>query len=105
MSGGGSYVILTYKVWAEKGQFVSECQELGVASCGDTIDEAFRNIQDAVTLYLNSIEEQGDRPRIFKERGIRMLKAPRAPKSALTDVSVNEYVTRHCVNIGNVCHA
>ena len=64
------YVVLTLRAYAEGKQWVSECLELGVTSCGDTIEEALENIRDAVTLYLNTIEEQGEQPRIFRERGI-----------------------------------
>ena len=41
-----------------------------VASCGDTVEEACANLDDAVTLYLNGIETNGTRERVFKEKGI-----------------------------------
>jgi predicted RNase H-like HicB family nuclease len=64
------YVILKLRVYPEGKQWVSECLELGVTSCGDTIEEALGNIRDAVTLYLNTIEEQGEIARTFRERGV-----------------------------------
>ena len=39
-------VTLTGIVEKEDDQYVSYCRELGVASCGDTIDEALINLDD-----------------------------------------------------------
>lgn len=64
------YVAMTYQVHEEDGQWVSACLELGTASCGDTVDEAFKNIHEATIQYLNAIEESGDRERIFRKRNI-----------------------------------
>ena len=66
-----AYVVMTFRVYPEGKQYVAECVELGTASCGETIDEAFANIQDATVLYLNAIGESGERERIFRRRNIR----------------------------------
>ena len=39
-------------VYQEGDQFVSHCLNTGVASLGDTHDEAVKNIKEAVELYL-----------------------------------------------------
>jgi predicted RNase H-like HicB family nuclease len=69
------YIALTFSVVfdEETRQYTGTCIELGVGTCGDTIDETFDQITDAVDLYLNSIEEEGERPRVFAERGIQIL--------------------------------
>lgn len=67
------YVLLTLRVYPEGRQWVSECLELGTTSCGDTIEEALKNIRDATLLYLQSIEANATRERIFNEKGIRVL--------------------------------
>ena len=64
------YILITYKVHEEDGQFVSICPELGTASCGDSVGEAFRNIEEATAQYLNAIEANGQRGRIFRKRNI-----------------------------------
>lgn len=64
------YVVLTLRAYAEGKQWVSECLELGVTSCGDIIEEALENIREAVTIYLNTIEEQGQIARVLRERGV-----------------------------------
>jgi len=46
-------------VWKEPEGHVSKCPELGVASCGDSFDEALRNLREAVELYLENAEKLG----------------------------------------------
>lgn len=47
----------TAVVWKEKEGYVSKCPELGVASCGNSFDQAVANLREAVELYLeNAIE-------------------------------------------------
>ena len=70
------YVILTMRVREEDGRYVSECTELGIASFGDTIDQAFEAIRDATALYLNTLEDEGERDRVFAEAGIDIFLGP-----------------------------
>lgn len=55
---------------AEEGGYDAVCVELGTPSCGDTIDEALRNIQEAVMVHLDSLIETGDLGRVLREKGI-----------------------------------
>jgi len=65
------YIRVTHLVEeAPEGGYVSRCPELGIASQGESIGEAFNNLRDATYTYLNTIEQLGDRERIFKERRI-----------------------------------
>lgn len=66
------YVVLTFRIYQEGDQYVSECAELRTASCGDSIEEAVANIKEATLLYLNAIEESGERERIFRRRNIHI---------------------------------
>ena len=50
---------LTATVWQEGDQYVSRCPELGVASCGDTLDQALEALREAVELYLENAKELG----------------------------------------------
>jgi predicted RNase H-like HicB family nuclease len=67
------HVVLTVEIHQEDGYFVAKCLELGVPSFGDSLDEALHNVMDATTLYLNTLEEDGDRERILGERGIKII--------------------------------
>jgi predicted RNase H-like HicB family nuclease len=49
----------TAVVWKEEEGYVSKCSELGVASCGDTVEEAVSNLKEAVELYLENAKELG----------------------------------------------
>ncbi len=50
---------LTAVVWKEAGGYVSKCTELGVASCGDTVQEARFNLKEAVELFLENAKVIG----------------------------------------------
>lgn len=54
----------------ETNQFVSRCVELGIASSGKDLDQAFDRIAEATCLYVNTLEEVGERERVFAEQGI-----------------------------------
>ena len=47
----------TAVVWREGKSYVSKCPELGVASCGDTFEEATNNLKEAVELYIENAKE------------------------------------------------
>jgi predicted RNase H-like HicB family nuclease len=66
------HIVLTGIMEREGDQFVSYCPELGVASCGDTIDEAIDNLDDALQVYLDALEETGELRRVFREKNIRI---------------------------------
>jgi len=49
----------TSVIWKEKEGYVSKCPELGVASAGDTVEEALKNLKEATELYLENAKELG----------------------------------------------
>ena len=52
-----SFLDLTAVIWQEGPEFASLCPELGVASCGSTLEEATAMLQEAVDLYLENARE------------------------------------------------
>lgn len=80
------YIAVGLVVTKEGNQYSSWCPELDIASCGDSPEEAVRNLGDALELYLSTLEEEGERERVFKERGIRIVSAdePIIPTSFVT---------------------
>ncbi len=50
---------LTGVFWQEGKLFVSKCPELGVASCGETVENAIANLREAVELYLDNANALG----------------------------------------------
>ncbi len=63
-------IILTEVVEEEGDLFVSTCKELGTSSCGDSIEEALSNLEEAIWVHLNALQETGERDRVFREKGI-----------------------------------
>ena len=65
---------ITLRLEAEREEdlYVAHCPDLDLSSYGDTLEEAFAHLNDAVLLYLDTIEEDGERDRIFRERGIKV---------------------------------
>ncbi len=53
------HVKLTAVLWREGKQFVSKCPELGVASCGNNMEEAMENLKEAAELYLENAKTLG----------------------------------------------
>ena len=50
--------------------YVAHCPELDVSSYGDSVEDVFDRLKNAIILYLDTIEQDGERERIFRERGI-----------------------------------
>jgi predicted RNase H-like HicB family nuclease len=50
---------MTAVIWKEASAYVSKCPETGVASCGETPEEALRNLKEAVELYLENAKRLG----------------------------------------------
>ncbi|MCP5109565.1 MAG: type II toxin-antitoxin system HicB family antitoxin [bacterium] len=50
---------MTGVFWHEGNDVVSRCPELGVASCGASVEEAMSNLREAVALYLDNAKNLG----------------------------------------------
>jgi predicted RNase H-like HicB family nuclease len=51
---------LTAAVHREDDWYVAQCLEVDVASQGQTVDEAIANLAEAVSLYLDEIDNPAD---------------------------------------------
>lgn len=57
---------MTIAVYREsKRRWVSRCEELNVASCGSTLDEAMKNVKDAIEVYMETLDEAGEAERLL----------------------------------------
>ncbi len=86
----GRTVILTGIVEEEDGQFVSTCCELGTSSCGDTVQEAFANLEEAIWVHLTALEEVGELDRVLRERNISDVESILAEHSIPLNVPVGK---------------
>ena len=46
-------------IFREGSTYISYCPELDVSSCGNTVDEARKNLKVAVSLFLEVAEKMG----------------------------------------------
>jgi predicted RNase H-like HicB family nuclease len=45
---------MSFVVWQEDNQYIAQCLNAEVSSFGDTIDEAIKNLKEAVELYFQN---------------------------------------------------
>jgi len=65
------YIQLTVRFEEQNdGRWTAECEELGTATFGHSLQEARDNIEDAICVHLNTLEEVGERDRFFEENDI-----------------------------------
>lgn len=56
-------------VFKEGETFIAYCPKLDVSSCGNTIDEARKNLKTAVRLFLEEADKMGTFEDILRESG------------------------------------
>lgn len=95
------HIVITLKAHREGEQYVSECVELGLASCGDTLDEAFQAIQNAVTVYLETLQDEGELERVLAERKITVVagEPPDNGRAVQVTARPREYVSAETVRV------
>jgi predicted RNase H-like HicB family nuclease len=98
-----AHIVVTLRLSKSPGEteYVSECPELGVASCGTTIDEALAMGEEAVSLYLETLADEGELDRVLTARGLAIeADAPAGPEpDADVRVAVGSVVSRRMVPI------
>jgi len=68
----------TTELFEEDSQIVALCPELNVSSFGDTLEEALRSLQEAITLFLEECQRMGTLDAVLEEAGYR--REPLAPQ-------------------------
>ena len=76
LEADGGYVVLTGYTEPEDDGFNAYCPELGVATCGDTVEEVLDGLQDALEVYIEGLLEIGELERVFAERGVAIQSGP-----------------------------
>ena len=56
-----------YVIYREGKYYVSQCLNIDIASCGDTIEDAINNLKDAVELYFRN--EPKKKKALFRDVG------------------------------------
>ena len=60
---------LTEELWKEGNMYVSYCPELDMASCGETIEQAKKNLKEVILINLEEAQKCGTLDTILHEAG------------------------------------
>jgi len=60
---------LTEELWKEGNMYVSFCPELDIASCGETVDQAKKNLKEAILINLEEAQKLGTLDNLLEEAG------------------------------------
>lgn len=61
---------LTGEVWREGQMYVSYCRELDLASCGRTVEEAWKNLHEVFQIFLEETAKKGTLHELLEEAGL-----------------------------------
>jgi len=60
---------LTEELWKEGNMYVSYCPELDIASCGETVDQAKKNLKEVILINLEEAKKMGTLDQLLQEAG------------------------------------
>ncbi len=97
MSKGIGYFVLTSVGERDGDGFVAACLELGTVASGDSVEEAFRNLNAAVSLQLRALEEAGEMERVFRENGVEVVASVEDAEESAREIGEEKVmrVSRH----------
>jgi len=60
---------LTEELWKEGGMYVSYCPELDIASCGETVEQAKKNLKEVIKINLDEARKIGTLDDLLRDAG------------------------------------
>jgi len=60
---------LTEELWREGNMYVSYCPELDIASCGETVELAKKNLKEVIMINLEEAQKLGTLDSLLDEAG------------------------------------
>ena len=88
----GGYVVLTGYTEPEDDGFNAYCPELGVATCGDTVEEVLDGLQDALEVYIEDGADLGILERDFQKGGVEVKTGPLPTDSVTVSLPIGKTV-------------
>ncbi len=70
-TGAQEGILLSLQFKQEGGKWLAECLGLGTATYAETLEEAQRELLEAVSLHLNQVEQMGIIDEFLREHGVR----------------------------------
>ena len=60
---------LTEEIWKEGNMYVSYCPELDIASCGQSIEQARKNLREVIVINVEETKKLGTLDKLLEETG------------------------------------
>ena len=60
---------LTEELWKEGNMYVSYCPELDIPSCGESVEQAKKNLKEAILINLEETQRMGTLDKFLREAG------------------------------------
>ncbi len=60
---------LTEEIWKEGNMYVSYCPELDIASCGESVEQAKKNLKEAILINIEETKKMGTFDCFLQEAG------------------------------------
>ena len=95
----GGYVALTGTVQWDEVAYWSRCPELGVASCGDTIEEALDNLGEALEIFCEDLADIGTLAREFRKGGVEVKTGPLPADSVTVSLPIGKIARVYIVPV------
>jgi len=64
---------LTEEIWKEGNMYVSYCPELDIASCGEDIQQAKKNLLETIIINVEETKKMGTFERFLEECGMEKI--------------------------------
>lgn len=65
-------LIFTGEIWKEGDMYTSYCPELDLASCGETIEQAKKNLLEVVEIFIEETSKLGTLRELLEEAGYNL---------------------------------
>jgi len=64
---------LTEEIWKEGDMYVSYCPELDIASCGEDVQQAKKNLIETIIINIDETKKMGTFERFLEECGLEQI--------------------------------
>ena len=66
---------ITEEIWKEGNMYVSYCPELDIASCGEDVTQAKKNLMEAILINIEETKKVGTFERFIEDCGLEEINA------------------------------
>ena len=64
---------LTEEIWKEGNMYVSYCPELDISSCGESVEQAKRNLVETILINIEETKDMGTFKQFLEEYGLEKI--------------------------------